>query len=374
MDIRTLLATAVVATLAAVSSSCQEKPTPQKVVQEAAAPTAKAPVVNTAMLALFKALPAKNESPENPGTPDKVNLGKMLFFDARISRGQSLSCNSCHHLDHAGTDGLALSKGQGGKVLGRNTPPLVDGSVQTKQFWDARADTVEQAVGMVLKDPAVMDTDDKRLDAVLTSMPEYVADFKKAFPGEAKPVTLDNTAKALGAFLRTLLYRSSWDKYLEGDQSALTDTQTAGLATFLDTGCETCHQGPGVGGSMVQKLGLIKPWPNLKDEGLYGVTKQDADKGKFKVAMLRNITDTGPYLHDGSQKSLEQTVMMMAEYQLGKNISAKQARSIVAFLGSMTAEPPADVTKAPTLPKSTAKTPKPAPRAETAATATKLPG
>lgn len=383
METRTLATTLMVMSLLFAGACKKQQPQEQpqeQAMADAGAPAAgmapAKPTINTAMLTLFHPLPAKSEAADNPSSPEKVALGKMLYFDARISRSEDLSCNSCHHLDRAGTDGLARSLGQGHKPLGRNTPPLIDGAVQEKFFWDARASSVEQAVGMVLSDPEVMAMDEKRIDAVLGSMPEYVTDFKKAFPGDAKPITLANTSKALGAYLRTLLYPSRWDKYLEGDKTALTDAELTGLATFLDTGCPTCHQGAALGGTLVQKLGVLKPWPDIKDEGVFGVTKQETDKYFFKVAMLRNIDDTAPYMHDGSQPSLEETVTMMADYQLGKKLTPEQAKSIVTFFGALAGEPPAQMDKPPVLPKSTPSMPKPemAPRANETTSHGKLPG
>lgn len=320
--------------------------------------------LDPSMLAVFQALPAKNDT-TNPATPEKTELGKMLFFDARLSKNQDLSCNSCHALDNvsgvahgAGADGKKISEGH--KKQGtRNAPTVINASMQFKQFWDGRAKDVEEAATMSLTDPTQMAMDEKSVLAVLSSMPEYDTAFKKAFPDG---ITFANVGKALGAFTRTLLYPSKWDKYLAGDKTALGEDEVKGVKTFLDTGCQTCHQGADVGGTMFQKLGLVKPWPDQKDLGAFAVSKQETDKMMFKVPNLRDVTKTGPYLHDGSVDKLDKVIKDMGDYQLGKQLTDEQVTSITAFLKTLDSDIPADVSKAPTLPKSTAKTPKPDPK------------
>jgi cytochrome c peroxidase len=199
--------------------------------------------------------------------------------------------------------------------------------------------------------------DEAAVLAVLRSMPEYVAAFKKTFPADKEPLTYANVGKAIGAFERTLVTPSRWDKYLAGDDSALTAAERAGLAKFLDVGCSTCHTGPAVGGRDFKKLGQAKPWPTeLKDVGREAITKDPADKYVFKVPSLRNVDKTAPYFHDGSVKTLDEAVKLMATHQLGKDLSAADVASIVTFLKSLTGELPK--VESPELPKSTAKTPK----------------
>jgi cytochrome c peroxidase len=184
-------------------------------------------------------------------------------------------------------------------------------------------------------------------------MPQYVELFKKAFPGEKDPVTYDNFAKAVGAFERNLVTPSRWDKYLAGDKAALTDAEKTGFLKFFDAGCASCHNGPFVGGMMYQKLG------GLKDNGRMEATKRAEDKGYFKVPSLRNIQKTAPYFHNGELRSLEDAVNHMAEYQLGKKLSAADTASIITWLNSLTGTLPQTYIKMPKLPPSTAKTPKP---------------
>jgi cytochrome c peroxidase len=318
-------------------------------------------VVDAARLDVFKPLPAVMESGTNPLTEEKVSLGRMLYYDARLSRGQDVSCNSCHELSKYGVDQGPVSEGFKGQKGARNSPTTYNAAGHFVQFWDGRAATVEeQAKGPILNPVEMGMKSQKDVLAVIKSMPDYVVAFKAAFPGQKDPVTYDNVGNAIGAFERKLVTTSRWDKFLAGDQAALTEPEKAGLVTFLDTGCQTCHSGMYVGGSMFQKLGAAKPWPDSHDTGRFGVTKQEMDMMVFKVPTLRNIEKTAPYYHDGSVATLEQAVTKMGEHQLGKQLSASQVASIVTFLKSMTGEIPAEYIKQPQLPASTSKTPKPA--------------
>jgi cytochrome c peroxidase len=317
--------------------------------------------IDAAKLGAFKPLPAKIENADNPSSPEKIALGKQLYFDPRLSKAQEESCNTCHGLDTYGVDGKKFSEGHKKQLGGRNAPTVYNAALQFAQFWDGRAKDVEQQATMPILNPKEMAMpDEKAVLAVVKSMPEYVDAFKKVFPDDKDAVSIANVGKAIGAFERTLLTPARWDKYLGGDQAALKETELAGLTLFLDSGCQSCHLGAGLGGTMFQKLGVVKPWPSTADQGRFEVTKQDADKMMFKVPLLRNITKTAPYFHDGGQPSLEGAVKQMAEFELGKQLSDADAKSIVGFLAVLTADSlPAGLVKAPELPKSTPKTPKP---------------
>ncbi len=202
---------------------------------------------------------------------------------------------------------------------------------------------------------------EKRIVDTLKSMPGYVDAFKKAYPSDADAVTLDNAAKAIGAFERKLLTPSRWDDFLKGDRNALHPDEIAGLRKFVETGCQTCHFGPGMGGGMFQKFGLVMPWRDERDLGRFELTKQDADRMVFKVPSLRNVEKTGPYFHDGSVKTLPEAVKLMGRHQLGKELSDADVNSIVTFLKSLTGPLPKDLIQPPTLPPSTPDTPKPEP-------------
>ena len=318
------------------------------------------PVVTREQLAAFEPLPAS--VPPDSGAIDEnaVVLGRMLFYEPRLSKSQTISCNSCHDLSHYGVDSQPTSDGFKGQRGTRNAPTVFNAAGHFAQFWDGRAPDVEaQAKGPVLNPVEMALGGADRAVAVLKSMPEYVALFGRAFPKAKDPVTFDNMAKAIGAFERRLMTPSRWDALLEGDNSALTPAETTGLRTFLDTGCQVCHNGALLGGTSYQKLGLAKPYPGLKDPGRFDVTKVQAEFGMFKVPSLRNVEQTGPYFHDGQVATLDDAVRKMAEFQLGKKLSDEEVRQIVDFLRVLTGRIDPDYIKPPVLPKSTTATPKP---------------
>lgn len=348
-------------TVSLLAVACEEKkpqPSASPPVAKEATSAAAEVKVDRAMLSMFSALPPKMTSATAPATDDQITLGKQLYFDARLSKNQDLSCNSCHGLDSYGVDNKPTSPGHKGQLGARNSPTVYNAAVHARQFWDGRAkDVEEQALGPILNPVEMAMKDEAAVLAVVRSMPEYVASFKKAFPADKDPLTYANVGRAIGAFERTLVTPSRFDKYLAGDDAALTAGERAGLAKFLEVGCASCHLGPAVGGTELRKLGLIKPWATeLKDNGRFDVTKDEADRYVFKAPSLRNVDKTAPYFHDGSVKTLDEAVKLMARHQLGKELSAGDADSIVAFLKSLTGELPK--IDPPELPKSTAKTPK----------------
>ncbi|MBX3200659.1 MAG: cytochrome-c peroxidase [Labilithrix sp.] len=329
-------------------------PTPK----EALTPPKPMAKVDRALLNAFAVLPEKMTPPGGTLSDDAVALGKQLYFDTRLSKNQEISCNTCHGLDTYGVDNKPTSPGHKGALGARNSPTVYNAALHGSQFWDGRAkDVEEQALGPILNPVEMAMKDEAAVLAVVRSMPEYVAAFKKAFPADKEPVTYANLGKAIGAFERTLVTPSRWDKYVAGDDEALTNEERAGLAKFLDVGCNTCHAGSVVGGRDFKKLGQAKAWPTeVKDNGRFDVTKSDEDKHFFKVPSLRNVEKTAPYFHDGSVQTLDEAVKLMATHQLGKDLSNEDVASIVTFLKSLTGELP-KIDK-PELPKSTAKTPK----------------
>jgi cytochrome c peroxidase len=310
-------------------------------------------------LPFFKSLPKDMATEDCPVSAERVKLGKMLYFETRISKGGLMSCNSCHVLSQYGQDNLPFSPGHEGKLGGRSSPSTLNAALHIAQFWDGRAPSVEeQAKGPVLN-PVEMGAPSKEFVVeVLKSMPAYVAAFKAAFPEEKDPVTYDLFGKAVGAFERTLVTPTQWDKYLEGDKTALSPAEKQGFLTFAKAGCVTCHNGPGVGGQMYQKLGLTKEWPGLKDEGKAEQSKLESEKFIFKVPSLRNVTETAPYLHDGSVKTLAEMVKMMAEFQLGKMLTDTDVAEIVTYLNALKGQLPTEVMAPPVLPESSPTTPK----------------
>jgi cytochrome c peroxidase len=288
----------------------------------------------------FSPLPAVVEPTDAAGKA-KISLGKKLYFDTRLSKDNDISCNSCHNVKTFGVDNEPTSPGHKGQRGARNSPSSFNAALHVAQFWDGRAENVEkQALGPVLNPGEMAMPSEQAVLDRLTADKALTAEFAAAFPGEKIPVTYTNVGNAIGAFERTLITPSRFDDYLKGDSSALTEKEKKGGALFVQSGCIACHNGPTVGGLMYQKLGLVKPYPT-KDEGRAAITKQASDKYVFKVPSLRNVEKTGPYFHDGSVKTLDQAVSLMAEHQLGKQLSKEQVDDIVAFLGSLTASDPA---------------------------------
>lgn len=299
----------------------------------------------------FKILPATADSKTNPITTEKIKLGKILFFDTRLSKTGKNSCNSCHNLETYGVDNLATSVGDAGKHGGRNSPTVFNAALQNMQFWDGRAADVEEQAGMPILNPVEMAIPHKGfLIDRLSSIKLYQDMFKAAFPGEKKPITYKNLQKAIGAFERTLLTPSRFDKYMAGDTNALSLEEKLGLKVFAETGCTSCHNGVGVGGGTLQKFGLVTNYRTLtgskaNDEGKKQVTHKEQDKDMFKVPGLRNVAGTHPYFHDGSIAHLDTAIKIMGKAQLNRKITDTQARQIVAFLNALSGQVrPADKT------------------------------
>jgi cytochrome c peroxidase len=298
--------------------------------------------VTTAELARFAVLPAVMAPPRMQRTPAQIELGRRLFHETVLSEGHDLSCNSCHALNGYGADGRQVSFGDLGHAGDRNAPSVYNAAGHVAQFWDGRAPTVEeQAKGPILNQHEMRMPDSNAVLEHMRGSADYRNAFHAAFPGERNPITYDNVGKAIGAFERGLVTPSRWDKYLAGDNGALSANELRGLATFVHVGCVNCHNGPYVGGQMFQKVGVVKPWPSAADSGRYKVTKSPADLFVFKVPSLRNVEKTAPYFHDGSVASLDSAIRMMARHQLGVELSEAQVRDIRAWLGSLTGELPA---------------------------------
>lgn len=296
-------------------------------------------------------LPAEISSPSNPITPAKIKLGRMLFFDPRLSNAGDVSCNSCHDLAKYGVDGKRVSTGHAGQQGNRNSPTVYHAAGHFVQFWDGRAaDVEEQAKGPMLNPVEMAMASGEEVAVKLRAISGYAPAFREAFPGEAEPVTFDNMAKAIGAFERKLVTPSRWDKFLAGDRNAITQFEMMGHHEFMHGGCATCHNGAYVGGRSFQKLGAEQPWPVETDTGRFALTHQTADRMMFKVPSLRNIEKTGPYFHDGSVATLDEAVRLMAKHQLNRELVPEQKNMIVAWLKTLTGELPREYIQAPKLP------------------------
>ncbi|MBH5392284.1 cytochrome-c peroxidase [Bradyrhizobium diversitatis] len=299
---------------------------------------------------------------DNPVTHEKVELGKMLFFDPRVSASGIISCNTCHNLGTGGVDAGPTSVGHGWQRGPRRAPTVYNAVFNVAQFWDGRAaDLKTQAKGPVQASVEMNATPD-RVISTLNSMNDYVVMFKKAFPNEVAPVTFDNFARAIEAFEAILITPAApFDQYLEGNTNALDDQQKAGLKLFMETGCASCHNGINVGGQDYFPFGAIKkPSTSLlpiADKGRFAVTKVAGDEYVFRSAPLRNVALRPPYFHSGQVWSLKRAVGVMAEVQLGVKLGDKEENDIVAFLNSLTGQLPK--IEYPILPTRTDTTPLP---------------
>jgi len=268
----------------------------------------------------------------------KIALGKKLYFEKRLSKNNTQSCNSCHNLDNGknGVDNQPTSKGAFGKRGGRNSPTVWNAGLHIAQFWDGRAsDLKAQAKGPILNPIEMAMSSEKAVIDKLGKIKEYPALFKAAFPKASNALTYDNLAEAIAAFERTLITRDRLDKFISGDAKALSQKEQIGLDKFIATGCVACHSGNLLGGRSYMKMGLANKYENIQDFGRYSVTEKDEDRYKFKVPSLRNIANTAPYFHDGKAKTLGDAVTQMAWLQLGKKLSTNDISSIVTFLTAL---------------------------------------
>lgn len=311
----------------------------------------------------FRAIPSVVPAvKDNPVTHEKIELGKMLFFDPRISASGIISCNTCHNLGTGGVDAGPTSVGHGWQLGPRRAPTVYNAVFNVAQFWDGRApDLKAQAKGPV-QASAEMNATPEHVINTLSSMSDYVIMFKKAFPDEASPVTFDNFARAIEAFEAILITPAApFDQYLEGNANALNDQQKAGLKLFVETGCSSCHNGINVGGQDYFPFGAVeRPGASLlpsADKGRSAVTNVVSDEYVFRAAPLRNVALRPPYFHSGQVWSLKKAVGVMAEVQLGARLSDQEQDDIVAFLNSLTGQLPK--IEYPMLPTRTDTTPLP---------------
>ncbi|WP_439410174.1 cytochrome-c peroxidase [Bradyrhizobium sp. DASA03076] len=290
---------------------------------------------------IFKPIPSAIPAvKDNPVTTEKAELGKMLFFDPRLSASGVNSCNTCLNLGTGGVDAGPTSVGHGWQEGARRAPTAYNAVFNVAQFWDGRAtDQKTQAKGPVQASPEINATPD-HVTSTLNSMEDYVGKFKQAFPRDIPPATFDNFAKALEAFEATLTTPAApFDQYLNGDANALNDQQKAGLRLFMNKGCASCHSGINIGGQDFFPFGVIKK-PDIKllpaaDKGRFAVTKASSDQYVFRVAPLRNVALRAPYFHSGQVWTLKEAVGIMSEVQLGARLSETENNDIVAFLHSL---------------------------------------
>lgn len=308
---------------------------------------------------IFKPLPSAEEMQKlRPFTEEQVKLGHQLWYEPRLSKGNTVSCNSCHNLATAGVDNLPTSQGHKGQFGGRNSPTALNATLLGMQFWDGRAADVEEQAGGPLVNPVEMANDSQEAAAAkIAKIPEYQELFKTAFP-EDGAVSFKNITAALGAFERTLLTPTKWDDYLKGNVNALTEQERKGVRAFMDNGCIACHSGVNLGGATFQKFGLVEGpyWKFIEDpkhdKGRADVTKKAEDEFFFRVPGLRNVAKTYPYFHNGSVWELDKTVTIMGKAQLGKDLSKEDTDNIVAFLKTLSGSVSESARTVPELPLS----------------------
>ena len=286
------------------------------------------------------------DNPENPMSREKISLGKELFFDTRLSRDKTLSCASCHNLKEGGDDNLPTAIGFHNRAnpFHLNAPTVLNSALAQKQFWNGRAKDVEEQAGGPIQAPFEMNMTPKELEKRLNSDATLVTKFKKIFNQEK--ITFENLRKAIGAYERTLLTRGAYDRFLEGDNNAISASAKRGMTLFITKGCKGCHTGMSLGGQSIQKfplrrylsdyIGMIfepdlrikeSPFPFINEGGFLG----EQDKLKFRVPILRNITKTAPYFHNGAVDKLEEAVRIMSKYQIGEEFNKAQITDMVEY-------------------------------------------
>lgn len=267
-----------------------------------------------------------------------ITLGERLYFEKALSINNQLSCNTCHRVDKFGVDNEPTSPGHAGKRGERNSPSTFNASLHITQFWDGRAkDVEEQALGPILNPIEMGMPNEKEVVKKLKTTSDYALAFTKAFPNQKKPLSYKNIGMAIGAYEKTLITPSRFDKFLKGDMSALNQQEKRGLKKFMHKGCVSCHNGPLLGGNDYQLLGAANEY-KTHDLGRYNVTKEESDKKVFKVPSLRNVAETGPYFHDGSIKTLDEAIKLMAYHQLDENVGVGFIEDVKAFLRTLTTE------------------------------------
>ena len=286
--------------------------------------------------------PLKPLPPAPQQNPLRVELGRQLFNEPRLSVNNTLSCASCHRLESGGADTRAFSIGFAGQPVTINTPSVFNATLNFRQFWNGRADTLESQIHEVVKSPSEMGSNWAHVVQVLAADPGYRSAFGNAYPDG---VTMNNVQNALATYERTLLSSNSrFDQYLLGDTDILTTEEKYGYQRFKEYGCIACHQGVNIGGNMYQKFGVMGDYfkvrgnPTDADLGRYLVTQDEEDRNVFKVPSLRNVAVTAPYFHDGSANTLEEAVDVMFTFQLGRIPSAEDKTLIIKFLKTLTGE------------------------------------
>lgn len=297
---------------------------------------------------LFGIIPKKEKALD---APEKIELGRQLFFDYRLSKDGSTACVRCHQPQYYSTDRLTQSMGFNNNKGARNAQSILNLRYQTVVHWrDDRTSLEEQAL-KAFTVPLSLGNSSTEEALERLRRADYETTFKKVFPQSPTPLSLENAAAALGAYQRDLVTRAPFDHFMEGQIKALSPMARQGLQEFITVGCAGCHNGPAVGGRSLQKFGVFQDYWSLTkstpDKGRFDVTKKEEDMYVFKVPSLRNISQTAPYFHDGSAKDLETAIRWMGKLQLNKDLSDQQVLTIKAFLESLKGELPKNFREAP---------------------------
>lgn len=289
----------------------------------------------------------------------KAELGKLLYFDPRLSRSGFISCNSCHNLSMGGTDNLPTSIGHNWQRGPINSPTVLNSRFNIAQFWDGRAVDLQEQAGGPIANPAEMAASHELAVDVISTIPGYRQRIEAIHGDDG--VTIARLTDAIAEFEKTLVTPNApFDQWLKGDADALDAQELAGYELFKSSGCAGCHSGPALGGGMFQRVGLLQPYETDNPAtGRIAVTGRASDAMVFKVPTLRNIELTYPYFHDGQVATLEEAVDLMGRLQLGRAYSDEEISQLVAFLRTLTGEQPQFAL--PQLPPSTPETPRPDP-------------
>jgi cytochrome c peroxidase len=298
----------------------------------------------------WHSLPARPPEPaSNPTTPAKVDLGRILFYDKRLSESVTVSCATCHSLKDGGADSRQSSVGVHGQNDGRNALTVWNVGFLTSYFWDGRSASLEDQAKAQLLNPLDMGIKDlPYLSTRLRGIAGYKPYFERAF-GKGDTVTADNAVKAIAAFERTLVTPDSpYDRYVNGDKSAMTEEQLRGMKMFRDVGCTQCHQGAAFDGPAMQvgtafvmkfptypRSPYVASYELMKDQGRFEWTGKESDRFQWRVASLRNLKYTAPYMHNGSVPTLADAVRVMGSTELGQTFADDEVADLVAFLGAL---------------------------------------
>lgn len=291
--------------------------------------------------------PSQKVTPPSQELPNKAKtqLGRTLYFDSRLSADNSSSCNSCHDLNDYGTNGSNPRLDE----LNRDTPSIYNLKPLELFDWDGAITSLTEKIEDAIHSPEEMqNTNTEEMLRKFSGIKAYQTLFEEAYGKGDQSISLENTVDALEAFISRLTTKAPIDQFMSGEDDALTIEQIRGGYVFIEQACNACHTGPNFGGQMIQKMGVVRPWPNQRDLGYYEVSENSAHKMFFRVSPLRNVAETAPYFHDSSSKNLQSAIHRMALYERGHSLNTEDATAIEAFLKSLTGTLPDEHIHKPT--------------------------